>query len=193
VPTTQFGTDHWSTFAYVETRAVDHKGLLDHDGMRCHAGRHPAMLHAKRRVSGTSADGSRYPTRIKASTTPDAHGRYGVTEGRRAADVQGGRLVAQLRSEQRRGPACLTIWPRCTRMRPVSSCSVACRAVAHAGTPGSSSRFDGPVLTSSGVLDVLDANGDIVQDHDVPTANAFASIKRKLRPRVESDAAAMSA
>jgi hypothetical protein len=33
-----------------------------------------------RRVSNASADGSRYPTRIKASTTPDAHGHYGVTE-----------------------------------------------------------------------------------------------------------------
>jgi hypothetical protein len=80
VPMTLFGTDHWSTFAYVETRAVDYNGLLDHDRMRCHAGRHPVMLQAKRRVSGASADGSRYPTRIKASATPDAHGRYGVTK-----------------------------------------------------------------------------------------------------------------
>jgi hypothetical protein len=80
VPMTLFGTDHWSTFAYVETRTVDHKGLLDHDRMRCHAGRHPVMLRAKRRVSGGSADGSRYPTRIKASATPDPDGRYGVTE-----------------------------------------------------------------------------------------------------------------
>jgi hypothetical protein len=45
---------------------------------------------------------------------------------------------------------------------------------------------------SYGVLDVLDAHGDIVQDYDVPTANAFAYIKRKLRLRVESDDAAMS-
>jgi hypothetical protein len=59
VPMTLFGTDHWSTFGYVETRAVDHKGLLDHDHMRCHAGRHPVMLHVKRAVSGASADGSR--------------------------------------------------------------------------------------------------------------------------------------
>jgi hypothetical protein len=80
VPMTLFGTDHWSTFAYVETRTVDYKGLLDHDRMRCHAGRHPVMRHAKRRVSGSSADGSRYPTRIKASATPDTDGRYGVTE-----------------------------------------------------------------------------------------------------------------
>jgi hypothetical protein len=38
------------------------------------------MLHAKRRISAGSVDGSRYPSRIKASATPDAHGRYGVTE-----------------------------------------------------------------------------------------------------------------
>jgi hypothetical protein len=79
-PVTLFGADHWSTFAYVETRAVDHKGLLDHDRMRCHAGRHPVMLHAKRRVSGAPGDGSEYPTRIKASATPDPDRRYGVTE-----------------------------------------------------------------------------------------------------------------
>jgi hypothetical protein len=80
VPMTLFGADHWSTFGCVETRAGDHNGLLDHDQMRCHAGRHPVMLHAKRRVSGACADGSRYPTRIKASATPDPDRRYGVTE-----------------------------------------------------------------------------------------------------------------
>lgn len=25
----QFGKDHWSLFAYIETRTVDHKGILD--------------------------------------------------------------------------------------------------------------------------------------------------------------------
>jgi hypothetical protein len=80
VPMALFGADHWSTFACVETRAVDHHGLLDHDLMRCHARRHPVMLHAKRGVSGASADGSRYPTRIKASATPDTDDRFGVTE-----------------------------------------------------------------------------------------------------------------
>jgi hypothetical protein len=80
VPLALFGTDHWSTFAYVETRTVDHHGLLDHDHMRCHARRTLVMLHAKRGVSGASADGSRYPTRIKASATPDTDGRFGVTE-----------------------------------------------------------------------------------------------------------------
>lgn len=38
---------------------------------------------------------------------------------------------------------------------------------------------------SYGVLDVLNAAGDIVQDYDIPTARAFAYIKRKLRITVE--------
>lgn len=36
------------------------------------------------------------------------------------------------------------------------------------------------------VLDVLDVNGDIVQDYDIPTADAFRYVKRKLRLTVES-------
>lgn len=82
VPIGLFGKDHWSTFAYVETRAVDHKGLLSHDHLRCHAGRHPVMMAAKRRllaVDNTMFD-SRYPTRLKSSPTPGDDGRFGVTE-----------------------------------------------------------------------------------------------------------------
>lgn len=35
------------------------------------------------------------------------------------------------------------------------------------------------------VLDVIDVDGDIVQDYDIPTAKAFQYIKRKLRLTVE--------
>jgi hypothetical protein len=38
---------------------------------------------------------------------------------------------------------------------------------------------------SYAVLDVLDADGDIIADYDVPTAAAFRYIKRKLQLRVE--------
>ena len=30
----QFGKDHWSLFAYIETRTVDHKGILNKDHLR---------------------------------------------------------------------------------------------------------------------------------------------------------------
>jgi hypothetical protein len=39
---------------------------------------------------------------------------------------------------------------------------------------------------SYAVLDVLDAEGDIIGDYNVPTAQAFAHIKRKLQLTVEA-------
>jgi hypothetical protein len=35
IPIEKFGKDHWSLFAYIETRCVDHKGILDKNHMRC--------------------------------------------------------------------------------------------------------------------------------------------------------------
>lgn len=42
---------------------------------------------------------------------------------------------------------------------------------------------------SYAVLDVLDADGDIIGDYDVPNAKAFGYIKRKLKLRVEPEPA----
>lgn len=74
VPVEKFGEDHWSTLAYVETRIVDHNGLLAADHMRCHTGRHP-MLHAARRWSSGSDD-MKYPTRLKGGEPLPDHDDY---------------------------------------------------------------------------------------------------------------------
>ncbi len=81
VPMGRWGKDHWTTFAYVETRWVDHRGMLDHDRMRCDRRRHPVFYAAKRRTTafGSDADGARYPTRLKTETAC-ADGRWGVVE-----------------------------------------------------------------------------------------------------------------
>jgi len=68
VPVELFGKDHWSTFAYVETRATDHRGVLDHDRMRCSAARHPMMMQAKRPQLG-HVDAARFATRLKGAAT----------------------------------------------------------------------------------------------------------------------------
>lgn len=47
VPVLQWGKDHWSTFAYVETRIVDHSGWVD-----------------ARHLRGCNGDASEYPTRL---------------------------------------------------------------------------------------------------------------------------------
>jgi len=43
IPVEQFGKDHWSTLAYVETRCVDFAGVLGKDQMRCNMNRHADM------------------------------------------------------------------------------------------------------------------------------------------------------
>lgn len=82
VPVSRWGKDHWTTFAYVETRWVDHHGMLSHDKMRCDRQRHLVFYAAKRRViTGFPglADGAKYPTRLKTET-PGGDGRWGVVE-----------------------------------------------------------------------------------------------------------------
>jgi hypothetical protein len=76
VPLELFGSDHWSTFAYIETRTVDHGGEIDHDRMRCDPSRHPAEYAAKRFVSLNAADGSSYPTLLKHGEKLAGHDDY---------------------------------------------------------------------------------------------------------------------
>lgn len=57
IPMARFGKDHWSTFAYLESRCVDHQGVLDARRMRCDPDRHPQFAH--------SGVGTKYPTRTK--------------------------------------------------------------------------------------------------------------------------------
>lgn len=62
LPIDQWGKDHWSTLAYIESRCVDHGGVLKNANMRTHAARHPLFMA---RGFGTPSDGSQYPTRYK--------------------------------------------------------------------------------------------------------------------------------
>jgi hypothetical protein len=41
---------------------------------------------------------------------------------------------------------------------------------------------------SYGLLEVLDENGDILADYDIPTARAFAALKKKLNVVIEEAA-----
>jgi hypothetical protein len=81
VPMSRWGKDHWTVLAFLETRAVDYRGMLDHDRMRCDRGRHPVFYLAKKRViaMGTDADGARYPTRLK-TPCPREDGAWGTVE-----------------------------------------------------------------------------------------------------------------
>ena len=60
IPIHLWGRDHWSTFAYVETRLVDYKGRIDRHHMRGH--------HC--------GDDSGYPTRLAGEEEMSNHGDY---------------------------------------------------------------------------------------------------------------------
>jgi hypothetical protein len=57
IPIEQWGSDHWSTFAYAENCCVEYKGTLDNRKMRCNSRLHRLFMHI--------ADGGNYPTRLK--------------------------------------------------------------------------------------------------------------------------------
>lgn len=61
VPMARWSKDHWSTLAYVETRLVDHRGLIAAAQMRTDHSRHMSFVGA---VNGGDAHG-RYPTRLR--------------------------------------------------------------------------------------------------------------------------------
>ena len=66
----QFGQDHWSTFAYIETLCVDHDGKPDWDRMRINEKRHPAMRgRIKHRITSDATKWhDSYSTRLKGHT-----------------------------------------------------------------------------------------------------------------------------
>lgn len=78
VPVRRWGEDHWSTLAYLETRIVDHHGMVDHRQLRTDHVTHPIFAEAGMGTFSTPPT-TRYPTRLKAET-PDSDGKWGVVE-----------------------------------------------------------------------------------------------------------------
>ena len=68
IPMSKWGKDHWSTFAYLETLAVDGgKGgwaIPEKARMRTNKKRHPHLLGSTG-FSSDALNGSKYPTRLK--------------------------------------------------------------------------------------------------------------------------------
>ena len=63
-----FGRDHWSAFAYLETRCVDHRGHPDTRHMRADLKRHPGKGHLLSNESTRP-----YPTRLRDGTEVHDH------------------------------------------------------------------------------------------------------------------------
>lgn len=79
VPLEQFGRDHWSTFAYVECRAVDNEGTIAKHHMRCDPLRHPEHAHIN-----WSED---IPTRLLGGVPLPQHDDWDCIEDLEAANL----------------------------------------------------------------------------------------------------------
>lgn len=64
----RWGKDHWSTLAYLETRTVDHRGIIKNANMRCNARRHRPFANI---AGGHLMDGASYPTRLNDGDLPN--------------------------------------------------------------------------------------------------------------------------
>jgi hypothetical protein len=67
----QWGKDHWSTLAYIETCCVDNDGKLVNARMRTSHQRHPLLAH--RSKFGGGVDGHQYPTMLRGEATLEGH------------------------------------------------------------------------------------------------------------------------
>ena len=74
----RWGKDHWTTFAYIETRAVECLAV-DADRMRTHPRLHLRCFQMKRH-GGSFGDGSRYPTRLKNGESVAPHDDWSCVE-----------------------------------------------------------------------------------------------------------------
>ena len=85
VPITDWGQDHWSTLAYLETRAVDGTGKIDNSKMRCAARLHREFMNVG--PFGTIHDGAKYPTRLADGTQLKKHDDWSCLEDMVAAGL----------------------------------------------------------------------------------------------------------
>lgn len=70
VPINEWGRDHWSMLAYVESRCVDNKGVLDLKHVRCNQRRHPGLA-LPQHVRGTVDGVYQYSTRLRGGAEPE--------------------------------------------------------------------------------------------------------------------------
>jgi|GEM_PF-1204736 len=85
VPVADWGQDHWSTFAYLETRAVDGKGIIDNLKMRCNARLHREFM--QKGPFGMIHDGAKYPTLLAGGVKLEPHDDWSCLEDMVAAGL----------------------------------------------------------------------------------------------------------
>ncbi len=89
VPISYWGRDHWATFAYIEIRRIDYRGVPDLDHMRVDTNRHPQFAN---RASfspggGPVEDGSIKGTFLKSGSQLADHDDWDCVDDLIAEDL----------------------------------------------------------------------------------------------------------
>ena len=77
----EFSNDHWSTLLYIETRCVDHRGMLNLEHMRCNISLHPMMGNSATSFSAASSSSTKEcPTQLADGTLESNHDDWSCAE-----------------------------------------------------------------------------------------------------------------
>jgi len=87
VPVADWGADHWSTLAYLETRAVDANGIIDNRRMRCEPRLHREFMHDVAFFISAAITEKKYPTRLAGGVELDDHDDWSCLEDMVAAGL----------------------------------------------------------------------------------------------------------
>ena len=87
VPVSMWAKDHWSTFAYIETRCVDHKGIPAREHMRCDIELHPGLGHHRMGLPPSGVTTERYPTRLRDGVLLHDHDDWSCVDDMEAAGL----------------------------------------------------------------------------------------------------------
>ena len=85
-----WGKDHWSTLAYLESRVIDNRGMINNLQMRCNSRLHRHFAHVETMLM---TDGGKYPTRLQKGIELEEHDDWSCLEDMVAANL----LTAQYR------------------------------------------------------------------------------------------------
>lgn len=87
VPMDRWGKDHWSTFAYIETRVVDYGGEPDLRHMRTDVSLHPNMGPHECVGGGLPIDSAKHPTRLRDGASASPHDDWSCLDDAEAAGL----------------------------------------------------------------------------------------------------------
>lgn len=96
IPISEFGRDHWSLLAYIETLCVDHRegfGVPDRDNVRCNVKQHPGLIGPRVAMAEVTTWKDAYSTRLRGHTKEKPNQMSGHDDWNCAYDLEEAGLI----------------------------------------------------------------------------------------------------